>query len=216
MNIDMMLVDSVKGFMDPEEGERLYHVAKAAGTLGPCLEIGSYCGKSTIYLGTACREADSVLFSLDHHRGSEEQQPGEDYFDPYLYDDVQGKIDTFPHFRSTLDRAGLEETVVAMVGRSHTVARFWQTPLGMVFIDGGHTFEAAFNDYNSWSRHILPGGFLVIHDIFNTHAEGGQAPHYVYKLAKASGLYKVLDMTKTLGVLQKYRCGEKPEDLPIY
>lgn len=216
MNIDMALVDNVKGFMDPEEGKRLYKVAMLAAKMGPCFEIGSYCGKSTLYLGTACKENNTVLFSLDHHRGSEEQQPGEEYFDPELFDDRQGKIDTFPHFRKTLALADIEDTVVSIVSKSYIAARFWQTPLSLVFIDGGHTFEAAYNDYNSWSRHIMPGGFLVVHDIFKTYEEGGQAPHYVYKLAMASGLYKVLPMTKTLGVLQKYACGEKPENLPVY
>ncbi|MBU0991627.1 MAG: class I SAM-dependent methyltransferase [Proteobacteria bacterium] len=216
MTIDLALVNTVKGFMDAEEGERLYEVASDAAKTGPCLEIGSYCGKSTIYLGTACRENDTVLFSLDHHRGSEEQQKGEAYFDPELFDDRQGKIDTFPHFRKTLELSRIEETVVSIVSKSYIAARFWQTPLSLVFIDGGHTFEAAFSDYNSWSRHIMPGGYLLVHDIFKTHEEGGQAPHYVYKLAMASGLYKVLPMTKTLGVLQKYTCGEKPDDLPVY
>jgi predicted O-methyltransferase YrrM len=213
---DRALVDQVKGFMDPEEGARLYEVALEAGKMGPLFEIGSYCGKSTLYLGSACKENGTVLFSLDHHRGSEEQQPGEAYFDPELFDEKQGKIDTCPHFRKTLSLGGLEDTVVAIVGRSSITARFWQTPISLLFIDGGHTFEAAFNDYNSWSRHILPGGFLVIHDIFETHAEGGQAPHYVYDLAKASGLYEALPMTKTLGILRKYAVGEKPANLPVY
>ena len=213
---DMALVDQVKGFMDPEEGARLYDVALAAGGMGPLFEIGSYCGKSSLYLGTACKEKGTVLFSLDHHRGSEEQQPGQEYFDADLFDESQGKIDTFPHFRRALSLGGLEETVIPIVGRSHTLARFWQTPIALLFIDGGHTFEAAFNDYNSWSRHILPGGFLVIHDIFQTHAEGGQAPRYVYDLAKASGLYEALPLTKTLGVLRRYGVGEKPANLPVY
>jgi predicted O-methyltransferase YrrM len=214
MKIDMDLVQETKGFLDPDEGLRIYTVALEAAKMGPLLEIGSYCGKSSIYLGTAARECDSVLFTIDHHRGSEEQQYGEGYFDPDLYDEKNKKVDTFPHLRRTLERAGLEDTVVPIVSRSDSVARLWNTPLSLVFIDGGHTFKAAFNDYNCWARHIMPGGYLLIHDIFMDPSEGGQAPYHVYKLAMASGQFNVLAMTKTLGVLRRFACGVFPSDLP--
>lgn len=201
LNLD--LISKVKGFMDEEEGMRLYETALEAGRLGPCLEIGSYCGKSTIYIGTGCKNAGSVLFSIDHHRGSEEQQPGEEYFDPDLQDKSSGLIDTFPHFRYTLKQADLENTVVPLVCRSGLAARQWATPLGLVFIDGGHSYEAAYTDYNSWAGHIRPGGFLLIHDLFENPAEGGQAPFNVYQLALSSGLFQELPRTKTLGVLRR-------------
>ncbi|MBU1168162.1 MAG: class I SAM-dependent methyltransferase [Proteobacteria bacterium] len=211
---DLRLVDQIKGFLDQDEGMRLYTVAREASEMGPMLEIGSYCGKSTLYLGTAARENKGVLFTIDHHRGSEEQQYGEGYFDPELYDEKEKKVDTFPHLRRTLEQGGLEDTVVPIVSSSPLTARMWATPLSLVFIDGGHTFKAAFNDYSCWARHIMPGGFLLIHDIFKDPAEGGQAPYHVYKLAMASGQFRVLEMTKTLGVLQRYLPGEFPDDLP--
>lgn len=214
MTPDMKLIDEIKGFLDPEEGMRLYDVACEAAKMGPLLEIGSYCGKSSVYLGSAAKTHNSVLFTIDHHRGSEEQQFGEGYFDPELYDEKEKKVDTFPHLRKTLERAGLEDTVVPMVSTSHVIARVWSTPLSLVFIDGGHTYRAAFNDYSCWARHIMPGGFLVVHDIFKNPDEGGQAPYHVYKLAIASGQFEVLPMTKTLGVLRRYACGEIPSDLP--
>ncbi|RJP92567.1 MAG: class I SAM-dependent methyltransferase [Desulfobacteraceae bacterium] len=208
------LIDRTKGFLDKEEGFRLYTVARDAGRLGPCLEIGSYCGKSTLYLGAGCREAGSVLFSVDHHTGSEEQQPGEGYFDPETYDVRQGRMDTFPLFRKALIQGDLEDTVVPIVSKSAVAARRWATPLGLVFIDGGHSFPAAFTDYQSWVGHIMPGGYLMVHDIFKNPEEGGQAPYYVYQKALASGLFHELPMTKTLGVLKRLACGELPEDLP--
>lgn len=212
--IEEALVDSVKGFLDKEEGRRLYEVALIASRLGPCLEIGSYCGKSALYLGSACRETGGVLFSIDHHRGSEEQQPGEGYFDPETYDPGTAMIDTLPIFRKTIAMAGLEDNVLPVAGRSETVARFWSTPLGLVFIDGGHSFAAAVADYTAWAGHVMPGGYLLVHDIFKTPEEGGQAPHYVYQRALASGLFTEQPMSKTLGVLQRRRPGELPEDLP--
>lgn len=203
MEFEDKLIDGVKGFLDAREGRVLYDFALKAGLLGPCLEIGSYCGKSTIYLGAACRKNNNVLFSVDHHRGSEEQQPGEEYFDPDLFDPQTGRVDTFKEFRKTLETAGLEDTVVPIVCKSIVAARSWATPLGLVFIDGGHSFEAAYTDYNAWAGHIIPNGYLLIHDIFKDPEQGGQAPYEVYKLAAASGLFKILPIVKTLGVLQR-------------
>jgi predicted O-methyltransferase YrrM len=209
---DKKLLKNTKGFLDEDEGRRLYEIALKAGRLGPCLEIGSYCGKSAIYLGTACRETGTILFSIDHHRGSEEQQPGQEYFDPELFDAQTGCVDTFNNFRKTIATAGLEDTIVPMVCKSEVAARLWATPLSLVFIDGGHTYEAAFTDYNAWAGHIISGGYLLIHDIFKDPEKGGQAPYNVYNLAITSGLFQELPITKTLGVLQRRKCGHFPDN----
>jgi len=203
MDINKDLLASVKGFLDEEEGRCLYEIALEAGPRGPCLEIGSYCGKSTLYLATACQKSNSILFSIDHHQGSEEQQPGEEYFDPDLYDPQTGGVDTFREFKATIARGKLEDTVVPIVNRSEVVARRWATPLSLVFIDGGHSMEAACTDYNAWVGHILPSGYLLIHDIFTDPSEGGQAPYHIYKLALDSGLFRKVKKVKTLGVLQR-------------
>jgi hypothetical protein len=156
-----------------------------------------------MYLGAACKTTGSVLFSIDHHRGSEEQQPGEEYFDPELFDDEAGLVDTFKFFRQTLTAAHLEDTVVPLVCRSETAARQWQTPLSLVFIDGGHSYESVAADYRGWAEHLIPEGYLLIHDIFKNPGEGGQAPYEVYQLALASGQFEELPMVRTLGVLKK-------------
>jgi predicted O-methyltransferase YrrM len=203
MNIDPELISATKGFLDEDEGRCLYEIALEASRRAPCLEIGSYCGRSTAYIAAACKANSGILFSIDHHRGSEEQQPGQPYFDPGLFDPQTGRMDTFREFRKTLERAGIEDTVVAIVCRSELAARFWATPLSMVFIDGGHSEEAALTDYDCWSRHIIPGGYLLIHDIFKDPAAGGQAPYRIYNLARSSGNFAPLSMIKTLGVLQR-------------
>lgn len=204
MRIELPLdIDSVKGFLNPIEGEALYGAALECARRGPCLEIGSYCGKSTVYLGTACQRAGAVLFAVDHHRGSEEHQPGEEYHDPQLYDPAAGLMDSFRAFRATLRRAGLEDTVVPVVAPTRVVARQWATPLSLVFIDGGHSLEAALVDYRAWSTHVVPGGILAIHDIFPDPADGGQAPYTIYRLALASGLYEELPRVETLGLLRR-------------
>jgi predicted O-methyltransferase YrrM len=211
MAIDERELGAVKGFLDPKEGRCLLAAAREASRLGPCLEIGSYCGKSTIYLATGCKENGAVLFSVDHHRGSEEQQPGQEYFDPDLLDPRTGAIDTFRFFRDALKRFELEDTVVPIVCRSAVAARSWATPLSLVFIDGGHSLESAYRDYNAWAGHIVPGGFLVIHDLFPDASKGGQAPYRVYRLALASGLFSEVTVVQTLGILRRREVGSLPD-----
>lgn len=196
-------INSVKGFLDEDEGAMLYQHALAAANLGPLLEVGSYCGKSSVYLGSACKKRNSILFAVDHHRGSEEHQLGEEYHDPELYDARFSKMDSFPQFRHTIARANLEDVVVPIVAPSALAARFWSTPLAMVFIDGGHSMEAALNDYRSWAGHVMCGGLLAIHDVFSNPADGGRPPYEIWKLAQASGLFEALPLVKSLGVLRR-------------
>jgi len=203
VKFDEAMIENVKGFLDPDEGKRLYDTALSVAGQGPCLEIGSYCGKSAIYIGMACREKNGILFSIDHHSGSEEQQPGEEYFDPELFDYASWRMNTLEKFRKTIEKASLEETVVPIVSRSDVAERMWASPLHLVFIDGGHSYETALTDYNCWAKHIVSGGYLLIHDIFSDPAKGGQAPYRVYNQALESNNFKELPMTKTLGVLQR-------------
>lgn len=196
-------IDSVKGFLDKEEGDLLYCYALAQAAQGPILEVGSYCGKSTVYLGSACKQQNSVLFAVDHHRGSEEHQPGEGYHDPELYDARFEKMDSFPQFRHTLARANLESVVVPIVAPSVVAARYWSTPLSMVFIDGGHSLEAALTDYRCWAPQVMRGGLLAIHDVFPNPADGGRPPFEIWTLAQASGLFEAMPLVKSLGVLRR-------------
>jgi len=197
---------SFKAFLSDEEALCLYETAKIASRFGPCLEIGSYCGKSAAYIGMGCKENNNILYSIDHHRGSEEQQPGEGYFDADLLEAETGLINTFNIFRKVILDLSLEDTIVPIVAKSEVVAKSWATPLSMVFIDGGHTFEAAFKDYNCWTPHLLPGGYLAIHDIFSDPSAGGQAPFLIYRMALSSGLYEELPMINTMGILKRVPC----------
>ena len=206
MNIEEPLfgyASRVKGYLAEDEGRYLFKLALEAGTHGPCLEVGSFCGKSAVYLGAACKIRGVTLFTIDHHRGSEEQQPGQLYFDPEIFNEEKGEIDSFPALRKTLREAELEDVVVPMVTRSEVAAKNWGTPLSMVFIDGGHSFETALSDYNCWNGHLISGGYLVFHDIYLDPAKGGQAPYNVYKKALGSGNFDELPMVNTLGILKK-------------
>jgi MMP 1-O-methyltransferase len=179
------MAEKAVGFMPPDEGLALYQAARAS--TGPVVEIGTYRGKSTIYLAAAARESGQRVVTIDHHRGSEEHQPGWEYHDPDLVDPVTGRLDTVPALRHTLAEAGLEDEVIVVVGRSSAVAAVWQTPIGLLFIDGGHTDAAAQTDYESWTPKIAAGGLLAIHDVFPDPADGGQAPYRIYQRAVADG-----------------------------
>lgn len=191
------------GFMPEEEGFALYKAGLLAADFGPMLEIGSFCGKSAVYLGAAAEKKMAVLFSIDHHEGSEEHQPGEEYFDERLLDAATGKINTLPIFQQTIVKAGLETSVVAVVGDSKTVAEKWTRRLGLVFIDGGHSEEAAMADYLAWSPHIRVGGFLAIHDVFEHPSEGGQAPFHVYQRALDSEKFIEVESVGSLKILRR-------------
>ncbi|GAA3489736.1 MULTISPECIES: class I SAM-dependent methyltransferase [Streptomyces] len=197
--------EAAKGFMPVGEGLALYAAAaEAAQRLRlPVLEVGTYCGRSTLLLADAARAAGVTAVTVDHHRGSEEQQPGWEYHDPTVVDPEVGVMDTLPTFRRTLRRAGLEEHVVAIVGRSPRAARLWGTPLALVFIDGGHTDEHATGDYEGWAPHVAPEGLLVIHDVFPDPADGGQAPYRVHQRALASGAFTEVSVTDSLRVLRR-------------
>ena len=201
------VAEAAAGFMPAAEGLALFDAAAEYAARGPVLEIGSYCGKSTIYLAAAARAAGQLVITVDHHRGSEEHQPGWEYHDPALVDAATGRLDTLPRLRATLAAAGLEDDVVVVVGRSADVAGLWRTPLGLVFIDGGHTEQAAMTDYQGWAPWVTAGGLLAIHDVFPDPADGGRPPYLVYQRALKSGAFTEVGVTGSLRLLERTGTG---------
>jgi predicted O-methyltransferase YrrM len=199
---ELAVARAAKGFMPDDEGLSLHEAALDGGRVGPLVEIGSYCGKSGVYLGAAARACGTVLFTIDHHHGSEENQAGWEHHDTEVVDPRTGRMDTLPFFRRTIEDAGLERVVVGVLGDSPTVGRYWTTPLGFLFIDGGHAEDVATADYETWARHVLPGGVLAIHDVFEDPAAGGQAPFHVWQRAVADG-FVPLATTGSLRTLRR-------------
>ena len=198
---------ATKGFMPADEGDALWDAAVAAGAALPglpMLEVGSYCGRSTIWLGDAAERSGVVLFAVDHHRGSEENQAGWDHHDIEVVDDRIGKMDTLPFFRAAIHDAGLEDSVIAVVGKSPLVATTWTTPLSFLFIDGGHGEEPARLDYEGWTPHVAVGGTLAIHDVFPDPADGGRPPsEQIFRPALESGRFRLESATGSLRVLRR-------------
>ena len=190
--------------MPDDEGAALFEAGRAVPVQGPWLEIGSYCGKSAVYLGAAARERDTVLYSIDHHRGSEENQPGELYHDPDLVDE-EGRVNSLPWFQATIEEAGLTDRIVGVVGSSEIVAASWMTPLALVFIDGGHSRAATHADYESWAPKLMAEGLLVIHDVFFDPADGGRPPFEIYGRALGSDDFGEVSACGSLRVLRALR-----------
>jgi predicted O-methyltransferase YrrM len=208
----MAAAEAATGFMPAAEGLALCAMAEEYAAAGPVLEVGSYCGKSAIYLAAGVRAArkrgvTQQVVTVDHHRGSEEHQVGWEYHDTSLVDPATGRFDTLPRLRATLAAAGVEDDVVAVVGRSADVARLWRTPLGMLFIDGGHTEAAAQWDYDGWAPWVALGGVLAIHDVYPDPADGGQAPYLIYQRALASGAFTEVRHEGSLRVLERIADG---------
>lgn len=179
-----------RGFMPRDEGDYLYSLAREQLLSGPVLEVGTYCGKSAIVLGAAARAVGGVVFTVDHHRGSEENQAGWEHHDASVVDTRSGRMDTLPFFRRAIEAAALEDVVVAIVGESATVGRWWSTPLALVFIDGGHGVQPAHRDYETWSPLVQPGGILAIHDVFPDPRDGGRPPYEIWCRATESGEFE--------------------------
>ena len=203
----LAFAEAARGFMPADEGLALHDAASAVAVDGPFLEVGSYCGKSSIYLGSAAKAQGRLLFALDHHRGSEENQAGWEHHEPDLVDAEIGKMDTLPVFRRTVHDAGLEGTVVALVGDSPSVGAVWQIPLALLFIDGGHGEDPAHRDYETWVPHVAVGGTLLIHDVFPDPADGGRPPYEIYCRAMDSGAFREVDVTGSLRRLERIADG---------
>jgi predicted O-methyltransferase YrrM len=197
------LAEGVTGFMPDDEGRALYDAAVRYLGDGTGVEIGTYCGKSTVLLGAAAQQTGGLLYTIDHHHGSEEHQPGWEYHDTSMVDPVTGRFDTLPTLRHTLDAAELDDNVVAVVGKSALVARTWRTPLEFLFIDGGHTDEAAQKDFDGWAKWVAIGGALVIHDVFPDPNDGGQAPYRIYRRALDTGAFREVAVTGSMRLLER-------------
>ena len=205
MDSDQVKVaDAVKGFLPKNEAAALYDAAIAVEVDGPLLEVGSYCGKSSVYLGYAAQSIGRVLYALDHHRGSEENQAGWEHHDSELIDKQKGVMDTLPYFRDAIFAAGLEHVVIALVGHSGVIARNWTTPLSFLFIDGGHGEEPAKADFNGWVPKVKEGGILAIHDVFPNPKDGGRPPYeQIYLPAIESGNWNEVHVEGSLRILKR-------------
>lgn len=194
-------INQLKGFMPINEGTALLKWAKKFSKSGPVMEIGTYCGKSTIYLAIGALHNNQTVYTIDHHKGSEEHQIDEEYFDSEIYDFIQERVNTFPLLIKNINKLCIKN-IIPIISESSRVSKNWETDLSMLFIDGGHSLESANNDYDCWEPRIIKGGALVIHDIFENPEDGGQAPFEIYKRSIEDN-YKLFERVDTTVCLIK-------------
>ncbi|MGA9146781.1 MAG: class I SAM-dependent methyltransferase [Candidatus Nanopelagicales bacterium] len=203
----IQVVAATKGFLPDIEAAALFDAAITASP-GVWLEVGTYCGKSTVVLGGAAREVGATVVTVDHHRGSEENQVGWEWHDETLVDPDTGRLDTLPSLRATLRRADLEDVVNPIVGSTQSVGRWWSTPLQFLFLDGNHTEDVAQHDYSAFAKHVVGGGILAVHDVFPDPADGGQPPWHVVQRAVDSGAFEQTSVTDSLRILRRINGAE--------
>ncbi len=191
-----------KGFLPDDEAAALHEAALLAGP-GLWLEIGTYCGRSTVHLGAAAQQVGAHVVTLDHHRGSEENQPGWQWHDSSLVDPHTGHLETLPTLRRTLWDAGLDEAVSVLVATTQQVAGWWSGPLALLFLDGNHTEQVAQHDYAAFAPHLVAGGLLAVHDVFPDPADGGRPPWNVVCRAQGSGAFEPVSDQGSLRVLRR-------------
>jgi predicted O-methyltransferase YrrM len=201
MNFEQL--NNLKGFMPSHEGLALTKWAEEFSHYGPALEIGTFGAKSTLYIAAGSSILNQLVYTIDHHSGSEEHQLGEEYFDPEIYDEKLGRVNTVPLMQSNLQQFDESKWIVPILANANSVAPSWSTELGLLFIDGSHTEISAMNDYDNWRSKLHSKGALVIHDIYEKPEDGGQAPYLIYQKALEEGfqLYERVDtivcLTKT-------------------
>ncbi len=193
MNFEQL--NNLKGFMPSHEGLALTKWAEEFSHYGPALEIGTFGAKSALYIAAGSSILNQLVYTIDHHSGSEEHQLGEEYFDPEIYDEKLGRVNTVPLMQSNLQQFDESKWIVPILANANSVAPSWSTELGLLFIDGSHTEISAMNDYDNWRSKLHSKGALVIHDIYEKPEDGGQAPYLIYQKALEEGfqLYERVD-----------------------
>ena len=193
----------VKGFLSDKEAKKLQELFLNVHHLGAVLEIGTYCGKSTLNFAHVAKKINGLVYTVDHHTGSEEHQLGEEYHDEDLYDERIEKFNTLPEFLKNLRSSNLDNFIIPIISKSSDASETFSELISLLFIDGGHSLEAALSDYNSWKDKICSGGLLVIHDVFPNPKDGGRPPFEIYSKAQKSKQFEDLGIYETLGILKK-------------
>ena len=186
----------VKGFLSDKEAKKLQELFLNVHHLGAVLEIGTYCGKSTLNFAHVAKKINGLVYTVDHHIGSEEHQLGEEYFDQENFDETLNRVNTIPLLQKNLEEVKEITNIIPIIGDANTISQSWQTRLGMLFIDGSHSFESANNDYENWKHLIEKHGALAFHDIYEDPSKGGQAPYKVFQKAIDDG-FKIFDRVDT-------------------
>lgn len=140
---------NAQGFLSEAEGRLLYRLAKNCRGSGAIVEIGSWKGRSTIWLAFGSKDgAGKKIVAVDPHMSSPEMPQG----------------NSFKEFRQNLKNAGVEEMVEPVVKTSEEAALGFRGKAEFVFIDGDHSYGHAKQDFELWFPKVEEHGVMAFHD----------------------------------------------------
>jgi len=154
------LVEAVPGHLHPGQEEWLFNAARELPDGSDILEVGPHRGRSTCALALGCLGGGKHIYSIDTFRGKWEDT------------DVQGPAMYLGEFLANLDSCGVAELVTPMVGYSSSYWAGWNKPIGMLFVDGGHQWEAVHGDLSAFFPWLVGGGLLAVHDVWGDSPTG--------------------------------------------
>lgn len=149
-----IITDRLDGWLHPQEGKFLYKAAKNCKGKGVIVEIGSWKGKSTIWLAKGSKAGSGVkVYAIDPHTGSSENR------------DKYGKVWTYPEFEHNITEADVQDIVVPLIKTSEESGREWDgKAIELLWIDGAHEYEMVKQDFELWSQYLIEGGIIAFHD----------------------------------------------------
>ncbi len=144
-----LLIDRIEGWLTAEEGKWLFNAARSLRNRANLVEIGSFKGRSTCCLVLGCRGSGRRVFAIDSFDGGPDLP----------------KADSLPDFSRNLRNCGLSEYVEPVVGLSGQVAKTWDRPIDLLFVDGSHSYEDVLADFVGFYPHVSRGGIVAFHDV---------------------------------------------------
>jgi len=184
-------VDKVQGWLRYTEGAFLYRAAKQVSGRGVIVEIGSWKGKSTIWLAKGSKDGSKVkIYAIDPHTGSPEHR------------DRYGDVWTFPEFKRNIEEAGVDDIVLPVVKTSREASKNWNYPVEFMFIDGAHDYDSVKTDFELWYPHIIYGGVIAFHDTIGWEGPRRLVKESVYKSRNFKDIRSVGSVTYATKVKQ--------------
>jgi MMP 1-O-methyltransferase len=182
--------ERVEGFLSDSEGETLYNLAKNCKGNGVIVEIGSWKGKSTIWLGSGSKAGNKVkVYAIDPHTGSSEHQKESE------------KVWTFEEFKKNITNAKVDDIISPIVKTSEEAAKNFNEPIELIFIDGAHEYESVKLDYDLWFPKVLNDGIMAFDDTVGWEGPKQVVDDNVYK----SNHFKKVKIVDSITLAQKVK-----------
>jgi len=167
------LTEKIDGFLSIKEGELLYNLAKNVKGKGVIVEIGSYKGKSTVWLARGSKAGNKIkVYAIDPHTGNPEHKKR------------FGKIWTFEEFKKNIKYAKVDDIVIPIVKTSEEAAKNFDKPVELIFIDGNHEYKFVKLDFEMWFPKVVNGGIMAFHDTIGWPGPKKVVEEFVYKSKK--------------------------------